>query len=77
MRVAGVWNGFAYVFFGFGTKVGALGIENTALYGPEIGGAGLVLNVLFAAALWRWCKRGGSDARAPEAVVSENPASAP
>jgi CAAX protease family protein len=50
----GLWNGGAYVFFGFGTRTGALGIENTALYGPEVGILGLGLNVLFAAALWRW-----------------------
>ncbi len=50
----GLWNGAAYVFFGFGTRAGALGIENTALYGPEVGILGLGLNVLFAAALWRW-----------------------
>ena len=73
-----MWNGFAYVFFGFGTKVGALGIENTTLYGPEIGWAGLVLNVLFAAALWRWFERGGTGAQSSKATaVSENPASAP
>jgi hypothetical protein len=44
-------------------KTGALGIQNTALHGPEIGWAGLVLNVLFAAALWQWCKH--TDAPAP------------
>jgi len=33
----GLWNGITYVFFGFGTKAGALGIRNTALFGPEIG----------------------------------------
>jgi len=49
----GVWNAGAYVFFGFGTKVGALGIENTAVYGPEVGILGLVLNLAFAFALWR------------------------
>ena len=37
----GVWNGLAYVLFGFGSNVGALGIANTALYGPEVGVAGL------------------------------------
>ena len=68
----GVWNGLAYVLFGFGTKVGALGIQNTALFGPEIGWAGLVLNALFAAALWQWYRR-----RHPGAhlAASENPAS--
>jgi membrane protease YdiL (CAAX protease family) len=49
----GVWNGLAYILFGFGTKAGALGIEATALYGPEVGVLGLALNGLFAAMLWR------------------------
>lgn len=52
----GVWNGGAYVLFGFGTKVGALGIQETALYGPEVGVLGLLLNLAFAAALWQWCR---------------------
>lgn len=52
----GLWNGLAYVMFGYGTKVGALGIVATAAYGPEVGIVGLVLNVVFAAALWRWWK---------------------
>lgn len=56
----GVWNGGAYVFFGFGTKVGALGVKETAVYGPEVGVLGLLLNLVFAAALWLWWKaRGG------------------
>jgi membrane protease YdiL (CAAX protease family) len=52
----GVWNGLAYVLFGFGTKVGALGVEATPIYGPEVGVLGLVLNALFAFALWRRLK---------------------
>jgi uncharacterized protein len=52
----GLWNGMDYVFFGFGTKIGALGIKNTALYGPEVGVIGLALNIVFFAALWRWWK---------------------
>ena len=52
----GLWNGMDYVFFGFGTKIGALGIKNTALYGPEVGVLGLALNIAFLAALWRWWK---------------------
>jgi hypothetical protein len=44
----------AYVFFGFGTRAGALGIQNTALYGPEVGVLGLALNLVFVAILWRW-----------------------
>jgi membrane protease YdiL (CAAX protease family) len=46
-----VWNVIAYGFFGLGTKVGALGIQETAIYGPEVGILGLVLNLLFLAAL--------------------------
>lgn len=53
----GVWNGLAYVLFGFSTKVGALGIENTALFGPEVGVIGLVLNSLFFIVLWRGSKQ--------------------
>jgi CAAX protease family protein len=52
----GVWNGMAYVLFGYGTKVGALGIKNTALYGPEVGVLGLTLNLLFLAGLWWWSR---------------------
>lgn len=52
-----VWNGFAYSLFGFGTNVGALGIANTAVYGPEIGVLGLLLNAAVAAGLWFWCRR--------------------
>jgi hypothetical protein len=37
----GLWNGGAYVLFGFGTKVGALGVENTAVFGPEATALGL------------------------------------
>jgi CAAX protease family protein len=61
----GVWNGMAYVFFGFGTKVGALGIKETALYGPEVGVLGLALNVLFVAVLWWWLKVRSTDAPSP------------
>jgi hypothetical protein len=55
----GVWNGLAYVLFGYGSHTGALGISNTAIFGPEIGVFGLVLNLVVAAALWSWCKREG------------------
>jgi uncharacterized protein len=53
----GLWNGIAYVFFGFGTKTGALGIRNTTMFGPEIGIVGLVSNALFAVLLWQWLRR--------------------
>ena len=45
----GVWNGAAYVGFGYGTKTGALGIEDTVWYGPEVGLLGLAFNAVFLA----------------------------
>lgn len=52
-----VWNGIDYPFFGFGEKVGALGIEQTHIYGPEVGLLGVALNFLFAAGLWFWISK--------------------
>jgi membrane protease YdiL (CAAX protease family) len=48
-----VWNGLAYSFFGFGTKTGVLGVTAPDIWGPEVGVAGLVLNIAFVAVLWR------------------------
>lgn len=48
----GLWNGLAYVLFGFGKHDGTLGIKNTGVFGPEVGLLGLGLNLSFAAALW-------------------------
>ncbi len=53
-----LWNGLDYPLFGFGEKVGALGIEQTHIFGPEVGLVGIVLNLLFAAMLYRMIKRG-------------------
>jgi len=50
----GLWNGLVYVWFGASGKVGALGITNTLLFGPEVGLLGLIANLTFGAALWRW-----------------------
>lgn len=50
----GVWNGLTYTLFGFGINVGALGIQETAWYGPEVGILGFVINFLFFVGLWRW-----------------------
>lgn len=49
-----LWNAGAYVLFGFGTRSGALGVRNTALWGPEVGVLGVALNIVFALLLWRW-----------------------
>lgn len=48
----GVWNAFAYVLFGVGPTLGALGVHNTAVFGPEIGLVGLGINLAAAAVLW-------------------------
>ena len=48
-----VWNGIDYPFFGFGEKVGALGIQQTHIYGPEVGVLGIGLNLAFLAFLLR------------------------
>jgi len=55
----GVWNGLAYVLFGFGSKLGYLGIRETALYGPEVGYLGIAMNLIFAAFLFRRVVRDG------------------
>lgn len=47
-----VWNAFAYSLFGFGTRVGDLGIQQTSIYGPEVGWLGVALNLCFLIGLW-------------------------
>ena len=56
-----LWNASVYVLFGFGTTVGALGVKQTAVYGPESGVLGLALNLLLAGLLWQWWRRRGAD----------------
>ena len=63
----GVWNAFAYVLFGFGTRIGALGIKQTAVYGPEVGIVGLVLNIVFVIGLWSWWRSQIANRPQPEA----------
>ncbi len=48
-----VWNGIDYPLFGFGERVGALGIQQTDIYGPEVGVLGIGLNLAFLAWLLR------------------------
>jgi membrane protease YdiL (CAAX protease family) len=54
-----VWNAVVYSGFGFGAKVGALGIANTIVFGPEVGVLGLAANGLVAWMLWRAAWRDG------------------
>ena len=49
-----VWNALAYGLFAYGTKVGALGVTETSIYGPEVGFVGLALNGAYATLLWYW-----------------------
>lgn len=58
-----LWNGLTYVLFGVGDRPGMLGIRDVALYGPEVGLYGLLLNGLVAAGLV-WVLRGKIAARA-------------
>jgi membrane protease YdiL (CAAX protease family) len=44
-----LWNALAYRLFGFGSKVGALGVAQTAIFAPEVGVLGLVVNLAFLA----------------------------
>ena len=53
-----VWNGINYPLYGFGEKTGALGIQQTHVFGPEVGILGIVLNGAFL--LWIWRKYAGS-----------------
>jgi membrane protease YdiL (CAAX protease family) len=52
-----VWNGLDYPLFGFGEKVGALGIEATHIFGPEVGLIGIPVNALAVLALYFWWRR--------------------
>lgn len=61
----GVWNSFAYVLFGVGPTLGALGIHNTAVFGPEIGLVGLGINLAAAAVLWVVYRRSRAIALTP------------
>jgi len=56
----GLWNGGAYVLFGFSTHPGKLGIADVWLWGPEVGVLGFAANLVFAAALGSvWQRRLG------------------
>ena len=55
----GVWNGMVYLLFGLGERVGALGIVDSIIYGPERGVLGLVFNSAFVFFLWKRANASG------------------
>lgn len=56
-----VWNGLAYIFFGYGVKTGALGIQPINVYGPERGILGIVVNLAVLVWMIRWARGRGVD----------------
>jgi membrane protease YdiL (CAAX protease family) len=64
----GIWNATAYVFFNNGTEIGLLGIQDIATYGPEAGGIGLALNLVYTIGLWLWYRRVGAMRVVPQAA---------
>jgi membrane protease YdiL (CAAX protease family) len=62
-----LWNGFAYVLFGYSHKTGDLGIDAYNVFGPERGFAGLLINAVTVVLLWRFAvARNASGASAAE-----------
>ena len=52
-----VWNALAYTLFAFGENIGALGVKNGILFGPEVGITGIIFNGLFFIWLWSRLKK--------------------
>ena len=48
-----------YLLFGLGERVGALGIVDSIIYGPERGVLGLVFNSAFVFFLWKKANASG------------------
>ena len=67
----GAWNGLAYELFGTGAQVGLLGIQESAIFRPEVGVLGLVLNLVLAIGLWQWYRRAETRARTPQRLHPE------
>ena len=55
--VHGIWNGAVYMLFNNGAEIGALGIQDTSIFGPEAGLLGLALNLAYTIGLWLWYRR--------------------
>jgi membrane protease YdiL (CAAX protease family) len=64
-----IWNGAVYVLFNYGDEIGALGIQQTSIFGPEAGVLGLMLNLAYAIGLWLWYKRAESLHAVPSNLI--------
>ena len=63
----GIWNATVYGLFNNGAEIGALGIQNTSIFGPEDGVLGVVLNLGYTVGLWLWYRRAASMPAVPQA----------
>ena len=63
----GIWNAAVYVLFNNGAELGALGIQNISLFGPEVGVLALVLNLGYTMGLWLWYRRAEAMRDVPKA----------
>ena len=53
----GIWNAAAYLLFNNGAEIGALGIQETSIFGPEAGVLALGLNLIYLVGLLLWYRR--------------------
>ena len=63
----GIWNAAGYELFNKGAELGALGIQNTSIFGPEAGVLGVILNLGYALGLWLWYRRAAAMRDVPKA----------
>ncbi len=63
----GIWNAAVYELFNKGAELGALGIQDIAIFGPEAGVLALVLNLGYTVGLWLWYRRAASMRDVPKA----------
>ena len=63
----GIWNAAVYELFNNGAELGALGIQNISIFGPEAGVLALVLNLGYTLGLWLWYRRAESMRVVPKA----------
>ncbi len=63
----GIWNAAVYELFNKGAELGALGIQNITIFGPEAGVLALVLNLGYTLGLWLWYRRAESMRVVPQA----------